>query len=81
MNSEIERKIDRDGLLKREKAEAPSNKRKLSTSLSKMKRDSVQITGRTDGTDPLLRSTLSLGFIIRTLKERKKSETIDNPQD
>ena len=81
MNSEIERKIDRDGLLKREKADAPSNKRKLSTSLSKMKRDSVQITGRIDGTDPLLRSTLSLGFIIRTIKERKKSETIDNPQD
>lgn len=75
MNSE------QDGLLKRDKAEAQSNKRKLSTNLSKLKRDSIQITAKTDGTDPLLRSTLSLGFIIKTIKERKKSETIDNPQD
>jgi len=69
-------------LFKREKVvEAPPNtKRKLSTSLSQMKRHSVQVTGRTDGADPLLRSTLSLGFIIRTIKERKKSETVDNPQ-
>ena len=73
MNSES------DGLIKRDKAEAPTIKRKLSTSLSQMKRHSVQVTGRTDGTDPLLRSTLSLGFIIRTIKERKKSETVDNP--
>lgn len=68
-------------LFKREKVvEAPPTKRKLSTSLSAMKRHSVQVTGRTDGADPLLRSTLSLGFIIRTIKERKKSETVDNPQ-
>jgi hypothetical protein len=72
MNSES------DGLIKRDKAEAPTIKRKLS-SLSQMKRHSVQVTGRTDGADPLLRSTLSLGFIIRTIKERKKSETVDNP--
>jgi hypothetical protein len=73
MNSES------DGLIKHDKAEAPTIKRQLSTSLSQMKRHSVQVTGRTDGADPLLRSTLSLGFIIRTIKERKKSETVDNP--
>jgi hypothetical protein len=46
-----------------------------------MKRQSIQVTGQTDGENPLLRSTLSLGFIIKTIKERKKSETLDNPQD
>ena len=75
MNSENEA-----NLYKRDKVIEPPPKRKLSISLSQMKRHSVQVTGNTDGSDPLLRSTLSLGFIIRTIKERKKSETVDNPQ-
>ena len=71
---------EKGGIMYSEKNGSISKRKLSSTSnLSKMKRESVRITGNTDGTDPLLRSTLSLGFIIKTIKERKKSETVDNP--